>query len=334
MPEPPRLWRENSWKFHRKTKQLWVDCSPQNRKGECFKVHIHKRIRILQVKDKTPSVWPLSFGCFLFEPSLLYIQGKLQSQVHPRWAVGSQMLSFGLKHTESKNQNWLTYADFPFRLMILWFSTILCYYSSCSLELAFVVASLERKHDTQLELKLRSLKDAQESCQMRGNAKSTKLMEHTCSSLSFPAPNWLHRLKTWSMYVDRPKKMSQPQMVKCILEKAVKCVGIVRRFPLVMDAKSLTVLIYVVLIVLSSSIPWMLALSGFLVGHSPNLEPSTSRMIMPPDHLISVHALGTRYTDGSWTHDVWTSVDIFWHICRQCLMISWSISHTHITLHI
>ena len=37
--------------------------------------------------------------------------------------------------------------------------------------------------------------------------------------------------------------MSQLQMVKSILEKAVKCVGIVRRFPLVTDAKSLTVLI-------------------------------------------------------------------------------------------
>ena len=100
-------------------------------------------------------------------------------------------------------------------------------------------------------------------------------------------------------------------------------------------------LYWYVLIVLSrvtrstSSVPWMVALSGFLIGHSPNLEPSTSRTIMPPDHLISlVHALGARYTDGSWTHDVWTSVDIFWHICGQCLMISWSISHTPITLHI
>lgn len=116
--------------------------------SKIFKVHAHKRIRILQVKDKTLSLWPSSFGCFLFEPSLLYIQGKLQSQVHPRWAVGSQMLSFGLKHTESKNQNWLTYADFPFRLMILWFSIILCYHSSCSFQLAFVLASLERKHYT------------------------------------------------------------------------------------------------------------------------------------------------------------------------------------------
>lgn len=60
-----------------------------------------------------------------------------------------------------------------------------------------------------------------------------------------------------------------------------------------MDAKSLTVLIYVVLIVFDCLIKChpiniiysvdagFKSLSGFLIGHSPNLEPSTSHATGP-----------------------------------------------------
>lgn len=86
----------------------------------------------------------------------------------------------------------------------------------------------------------------------------------------------------------------------------------------------------------TSSIPWMLALSGSLIGHSPNLEPSTSRTIMPPDHLISVvHALGTRYTDGSST--TWC-LDKCWHLLTHLQTMPYDImvhiTHSYHTPHI
>ena len=302
------------------------------------KVHIHKRIRILQVKDKTRSL--SSFGRFLFQPSLLYIQGKLQSQVHPRWAVGSQMLSFGLKHTESKNQNWLT------SLSDWWFydsydSMILCYHASCSLELAFVVASLEQKHYTHsLSLSYDRLKMPNNlvklKYQMRGNAKSPTHMENTCSSLSFPAPNWLHRLKTCSMYVDRPKKMSQPQMVKCILEKAVKCVGIVRRFPLVMDAKSLTVLIYVVLIVLDCLIKCHPINIIYSVDAGFKWLPGWTFTQPWAIHHQNDHATGPSHFRGScfryqvlwWILDTWC-LDKCWHLLTHMQTMPYDIMVHH-----